>query len=149
MVLLLEDNHKLFWDKLLLILKELVKEKDFVKTEKKIASFKAGYGTILFFDDKKTTEDLMNKYPLYKENFKKWAIEQNGMLQSNIWVGLKTKDIGASLQHYNELVEKFVYEEFNISKDWTLTAQMPFGNIIEEPKSKDKIEINKRFKILK
>ncbi|MFW5888965.1 MAG: nitroreductase family protein [Bacillota bacterium] len=145
MLLLLNEKHNLFWDKLLLILKDLVKAENFKKTKTKIAGFKAGYGTILFFDDEKITNELMEKYPLYKENFRKWAIEQNGMLQINIWVGLRTKNIGASLQHYNELIEKFVYDEFNLPKHWKLTAQMPFGNIVKEAKKKDQMAIDKRF----
>ncbi|MFO7969858.1 MAG: nitroreductase family protein [Candidatus Izemoplasmatales bacterium] len=149
MVLLLNDKHKLFWDKLLEIMKGIVPKEQFEKTKTKILGFKSSYGTILFFDDSETTDKLMEKFPLYKDNFKKWSIEQNGMLQGNVWVGLRDKEIGASLQHYNELIEKFVHEEFNIDSNWGLVAQMPFGNIVEEAKPKEKIEISKRFKILK
>ncbi|MCF7923603.1 MAG: nitroreductase family protein [Candidatus Izimaplasma sp.] len=148
-VLLLDEKHKLFWNQLIEIMSNILKGEQFEKTKVKINGFKAGYGTILFFDDSSTTNGLMEKFPLYKENFKKWAIEQNGMLQSNVWLGLKTKEIGASLQHYNELVEEFVKKEFNIPEAWKLNAQMPFGNVTEAEKEKDKLEMNKRFKIIK
>ncbi|NFV72581.1 nitroreductase, partial [Clostridium botulinum] len=34
---------------------------------------------------------------------------------------------GASLQHYNELIEEDVKKEWNIPNNWKLIAQMPFG----------------------
>ncbi len=143
-VILLKDKHDLLWDMIKEEIKKIVKPEDYHKSEEKLNSFKAGYGTVLFFDDLNTTNKLMEKFPLYKANFSKWAIEQNGMLQSNIWVGLESLGIGASLQHYNELIEDRVKKEFNLDNNWSLNAQMPFGKILVHPDKKDKKDIKER-----
>lgn len=148
-VVLLNEKHEQVWEMVKAAIKKLVPENEFKKSEDKINAFKAGYGTILFFDDAKTTEALIEKFPLYKANFLKWAIEQNGMLQGNIWVGLSEMGIGASLQHYNELIEEQVKTAFNIDKSWTLQAQMPFGNIVTRPDVKPKKSLSERMVVLK
>lgn len=148
-VVLLNEKHEQVWEMVKAAIKKLVPENEFKKSEDKINAFKAGYGTILFFDDAKTTEALIEKFPLYEANFLKWAIEQNGMLQGNVWVGLSEMGIGASLQHYNELIEEQVKTAFNIDKSWTLQAQMPFGNIVTRPDVKPKKSLSERMVVLK
>lgn len=147
-LLLLNKNHDLFWDELIMVMKGIVEGKAFEKTKSKLEAFKRAYGTILFFDDMSVIEQLQNRFPLYKENFSQWSIEQNAMLQSNIWVGLKTHNIGASLQHYNELMDAYVKKTFNIPKEWELRSQMPFGHIVEKAEIKEHSDISKRFLIM-
>ena len=147
-VVLLNEKHDTVWEIVKDEIKKLVSAEDFKKSEQKINAFKAGYGTILFFDDSRTTVSLGEQFPLYKANFIKWAVEQNGMLQSNVWVGLGTIGVGASLQHYNELIEERIKKEFNLEKEWTLTAQMPFGNIVEVPAEKTKKSLSERLVVL-
>jgi len=147
-VVLLKEKHDLFWEMVKEEIKKMVKEEDFPKSEEKINAFKAGFGTVMFFDDQETTNHLMNKFPLYKDNFARWAVEQNGMLQSNVWVGLESLGLGASLQHYNELIEEKVKKEFSIDENWKLYAQMPFGKLLSIPDEKPKKELNIRMKIL-
>ncbi len=149
MVVLTNEKHDFLWDQLIETMRGIVKGEQFENTKAKLNGFKAAYGTILFFDDLEVTEKLQNQFPLYKENFAKWSIEQNAMLQSNVWVGLRTKEIGASLQHYNELIEAYVKKEFNIPEKWELRAQMPFGYIEAKAEAKPHSEINKRFLLLK
>jgi predicted oxidoreductase (fatty acid repression mutant protein) len=149
MLVLSGEKHDLLWDYLIKKMKDIVQGKQYDKTKEKLMGFKAAFGTILFFEDGQTTKNLQEKFPLYVENFTKWSIEQNGMLQSNVWVGLRTKNIGASLQHYNELIEDFVQSEFNIPKTWDLRAQMPFGHIEEPAQDKDHMDLDKRFMYLK
>jgi len=148
-VLVFGERHEQVWEMVKQAIKKIVSPEDFKNSEIKINSFKKGYGTVLFFDDKRTTEGLMEKFPLYKENFYRWSIEQSGMIQSNVWVGLESIGIGASLQHYNELIEKDLKEAFNIDDSWQLIAQMPFGNLVEVPEEKNKMEIEKRFIVLR
>lgn len=45
-VLLLGKEHDIFWDYALEVLKPIVPEAQFPSTEKRIAGFKAGYGTV-------------------------------------------------------------------------------------------------------
>ena len=71
------------------------------------------------------------------------------MLQHSIWLALRELDIGANLQHYNPVIDAAVRELFDIPEDWVLLAQMPFGNILEEPEPKDKLDIRERVKVFK
>ena len=47
----------------------------------KIDSFKAGYGTLLYFYDEDVVKGLQEQFPLYAANFPIWAQQANGMLQ--------------------------------------------------------------------
>ena len=56
---------------------------------------------------------------------------------------------GASLQHYNELIESQVKEEWSLPSNWKLIAQMPFGNPIAQPDEKQYQPLEDRIKIFK
>ncbi|WP_423213396.1 nitroreductase family protein [Senegalia massiliensis] len=147
-ILLLNDKHKRLWDITEDALRKVVPEGQFEPTEQKIESFRKGYGTILFFEDQDTVESLKEQFPLYKESFPIYSLESSGMLQYNIWTGLAINGLGASLQHYTELIEEDVKSEWNIDKSWKLLAQMPFGKKEEEAGGKEFLPLEKRIKIL-
>ena len=135
LILLMGEHHKYFWE---LVKKELFRvSEDDKKTqiEKKITSFYLAYGTILFFIDPNITSELQKNYPQYAPNFPMWAEHSSAMLQFMIWSCLAEKNIGASLQHYNPLIDNIIKKEFQINKDWKFIAQMPFGEIVEEPQN--------------
>lgn len=115
----------------------------------KIDSFKAGYGTILYFYDEKVVEGLEDQFPSYKENFKTWANQASGMVQLAIWSGLREMGIGASLQHYNPIIDDLVREMFDLPDSYRLLAQMPFGGRLSEPEPKEKEDISKRVRLVK
>ena len=148
LVLLGEENHK-FWDLTKEALRKIVPENKFARTEAKMDNFRAGYGTILFFDDLTITNGLIEKFPTYKQNFLTWAAQQNGMLQANIWSSFASKNIGASLQHYNEIIEDQLESAFGVPKICKLIAQMPFGGIIEEPNEKQSLDVESRIIVMK
>ena len=50
------------------------------------------------------------------------------MAQFAVWTALANADVGASLQHYNPLVDAEVAARWNIPASWKLRAQMPFGS---------------------
>lgn len=110
----------------------------------KIDGFKAAAGTILYFYDEEVVGALQEKFPTYADNFPIWANQANGMLQINIWTGLRELGIGANLQHYNPVIDSLVQEMFEVPKSWKLIAQMPFGGIVTEPDSKEKENIADR-----
>lgn len=115
----------------------------------KIDSFKNGYGTILYFYDKDVVENYKREFESYKDKFEMWALQASAMLQITIWSGLRELGIGASLQHYDPIIDDMVREMFDIGDSYILNAQMPFGGILEEPDAKDKEDISKRVKIFK
>ena len=146
-VILFNMRHKFLWDTAKDILKKNIPAEAFSKTEQKLDAFQAAAGTILFFDDISIVSNLQNKFPLYKENFPIWSQQSNGMLQSNIWIALAAEGVGASLQHYNPLIDDAIKTEFNIDKNWNLIAQMPFGNPISLPSEKEFISIAERVRV--
>ena len=100
----------------------------FDKTEAKLKSFAAGAGTILFFEDQDAVRSLQEKFALYADNFPVWSEQAGGMAQLSVWAALANAGVGASLQHYNPLVDADVAREWNIPASWKLRAQMPFGS---------------------
>lgn len=136
-ILLLDEHHTKLWNITKEALRKLVPEDKFAATEEKIDSFNAGYGTVLFFEDHSIVEYLQNQFPLYKDNFPVWSMESSGMLQSNVWTSLQLEGYGASLQHYNEVIEEAVKAAWNIPKHWKMRAQMPFGKATSQPGEKE------------
>lgn len=47
----------------------------------KIAAFKAGYGSIAFFEDQATIEGWIKNMPFLEQGFKVWSENSSGMLQ--------------------------------------------------------------------
>jgi hypothetical protein len=115
----------------------------------KTDSFASSAGTILYFYDGAAVEETRRQYPLYAENFHDWVMQSNGMLQFAVWTGLSNLGVGASLQHYNPVIDEMVREKFNLPESWTLVAQMPFGGIATAPKPKVVEDIDLRVKIEK
>ncbi|WP_413190798.1 nitroreductase family protein [Psychrobacter sp. AT9] len=132
-VVLFGDEHNKLWNMTEEMLKAIVgDEEKFKGTKDKIAGFRAGAGTILFFEDKGVVRNMQEAAPLYADKFPIWAHQTSAMHQYVIWTALASLDIGANLQHYNPVIDQKVAEEWNISEDWELNAQMVFG-AIEQP----------------
>lgn len=118
-------------------------------SREKIDSFKNGYGTILYFYDEGVVKDLQKQFTTYADKFPSWSAQASGMLQLSIWSGLKELGIGASLQHYNPVIDEMVREMFNLPEDYILNAQMPFGGIGSHPDKKAKEDISNRVRVVK
>ena len=144
-LLLLGDQHLKLWDIVKDTLRTIVPADKFAPTEAKINSFAAGHGTILYFEDMKTVEQLQKDVPLYAENFPIWSLQSAGMLQYVIWTAFASEGLGASLQHYNPLIDEAVHAEFGVSSDWKLLGQMPFGGIGSEPDALTYMPIDERL----
>ena len=148
-VLLLGEQHDKFWKITMEELRKMVPAERFGPTQDKIAGFTAGYGTVLYFDEMEIIHELQDKYPKYKDNFPLWGQQANGMLQFALWTAMELEGYGASLQHYNEVIEDLVMKEWEIKPSWKMIAQMPFGEPTGQPKEKTYEPIEKRVKIFK
>lgn len=115
----------------------------------KIDGFKAGAGTVLYFYDGAVVSAMQEKVPAYAHNFPVWANQSNGMLQICVWSALRELGIGASLQHYNPVIDEAVKKLFAMPESWVLVAQMPFGGIAAAPAEKDKEDISARVTVLR
>lgn len=136
-VLVTGENNQKLWDTIHDSFDGMVKKE---KTD----SFASGYGTILFFIDSSKVKELQEKFPLYKDKFPIYANQSNAMLQHAIWVALADEGIGASLQHYQPVVNENVRKLFNLPEEWDLNAQMPFGGIAQAPAAKPTANIKDR-----
>lgn len=148
-VVLLGESHDKLWDITMEALRKIIPEENFTSTEQKVNSFKAGYGTVLYFEDFNVIEALQNQFALYKDNFPVWAEQTSGMLQFAIWTALSMEGLGATLQHYTELIEVEVKREFNLPSSWKMVAQMPFGKGTAPAGEKEFTSIEERVKVIK
>lgn len=145
LMLLFGAEHDKFWDIVMEALREMVPADAFAPTQAKIEGFKIGHGTILFFDDTNVTKEYAETYTLYSDRFPVWAEQTNGMLQYAIWIALEDKGLGATLQHYNPLVDAKAAELFQIPSGWKLIAQMPYGNPVQWAGEKSGIPASERM----
>lgn len=138
------------WDIVATTLKKVMSNPEaFQKTEAKINSFKAGYGTILYFTDTAIVHNLENEFPTYADNFADWAEQGLGGAQQAVWTALAEQGIGASLQHYNPLIDDEIRQTFDIPASWKLRAEMPFGSIEAPAGEKEHMDENEQFKLFK
>lgn len=144
LIVLTKEKHEELWDLILEEIKKVASKEGFEKTIEKINSFKAGFGTILYFEELETVRSLEEKFPTYKASFEGWSMQSNAMLQYSIWTALSDNNIGASLQHYNPIIDEAIREKYNVSKTWKLYAQMPFGGIGSRPNSYEVNNLDKR-----
>ncbi|MDH8677376.1 nitroreductase family protein [Fusibacter bizertensis] len=148
-VVLLDGEHDKLWELTRESLRKVVPAEAFAPTSEKMDSFKAGYGTILYFEDQAIVEGLQQQFPLYKDNFPVWSEQSSGMLQFAIWTALEGEGLGASLQHYNEIIQSSVKETWKIPNNWKLIAQMPFGKPLAPVGEKEFAPLEDRVKIYK
>ena len=149
-VVLFGKSSDKVWDIVEVALKEVVKDPQaFRKTQQKIASFRAGFGTVLFLTETDTVHELEKQFPAYADNFADWAEQGIGGAQQAVWTALAEQQIGASLQHYNPLIDDAIHQAFNLPDSWQLRAEMPFGSIEAPAGNKDFRDDSEKFKLIK
>jgi predicted oxidoreductase (fatty acid repression mutant protein) len=146
---LLGSEHDRLWDLTKETLRPLVPPKQFHDTEAKLDAFRSGYGTVLYFEDQRTVEDLQKRFSLYKDNFPVWSLESSGMLQYIIWAALESEGFGVSLQHYNPLIDDAVKSRWNIENGWKMLGEMPFGKPTAPADEKTFFPLDDRIKVFK
>lgn len=140
--------HDTIWQITKDTLRVVVPAEAFANTEKKIDSFAAAYGTILYYDDTDVVKKLQEQFPLYAANFPTWAQQANGMMQFALWTLFANMGLAANLQHYNPLIDEALASEFDVPSSWKLIAQMPFGQPLSQPGPIEKLPIDERVKIV-
>lgn len=146
-VVLFGDEHDKLWNITKETLKAIVPAENFASTEEKLGSFQAGYGTVLFFEDNAVIAGLQEQFPLYQDNFPVWSLQSSGMLQFVVWTALSAAGLGASLQHYNPLIDEQVKTTWELPETWKLLAQMPFGKPTAAPGEKQFKPLDERVKV--
>lgn len=148
LIVLFGDEHQKLWQITEDTLRNIVNDEEkFVPTQQKINGFKAGAGTILFFEDQSVVKALQEKAPLYADKFPSWSDHTSGMHQYVLWTSLASLNIGANLQHYNPVIDEQVASTWGVDADWNLVAQMVFGGIAQPAGDKTFEPIEKRLKV--
>ncbi|WP_427927846.1 nitroreductase family protein [Acinetobacter guillouiae] len=145
-VILFGDSHVKFWTIVLETLRKIVPAEAFEGTSGKINSFIVGAGSVLFYEDLSVIKALQEQFPLYADNFPVWSEHSTGIAQFATWTALAEAGIGASLQHYNPIVDEEVAATFDVPADWKLRAQLVFGSIEAPAGEKTFIDDATRFK---
>lgn len=146
-VVLFDDEHDKLWEIVTDTLREIVPADQFTTTQQRLDGFKGGYGSVLFFEDQAVIASLQQQFALYADNFPTWSNQSSGMLQFVIWTALTSEGLGASLQHYNPLIDDKVREVWGVPQSWKLLAQMPFGKPTYQAGEKEFQPISERVKV--
>lgn len=145
-VILFDASHVKFWEIVRETLRKIVPEAAFEATSNKINSFAAGKGTVLFYEDQDVIKGLQEKFAAYADNFPVWSEHSSAIAQFAVWTALSEQGIGASLQHYNPIVDAETAETFAVPASWKLRAQLVFGSIEAPAGEKTFMDDEVRFK---
>ncbi|KAL8799192.1 MAG: hypothetical protein Q9223_007697 [Gallowayella weberi] len=140
-VVLLGEEHVKMWDITVEVYKQQLPEEKFNRANQRFQGFRAGYGTILFYEDTDVVREFQDKFKTYEDKFPGWSEQTNGMHQFVIWTALEAEGLGVNLQHYNPLIDVRLETEFKVPPTWNLKAQMVFGKPTAGP-----AVANKEFK---
>lgn len=148
-VILFGDAHEKLWTMTEEALKPLTPAEAFPNTQAKLAGFKNGFGTVLFFKDTDIIKNLQEQFELYAGNFPDWSEQSNGIATANTWVALEDQGLGANLQHYNPVIDEAVAKEWNIPANWQLRSQLVFGSTEAPAGEKEYMNDADRFKVFR
>ncbi len=130
-VVLFGKESEEFWNTLVAgEVQKVAPPEAFEGTKQKLASFAAGVGTILLYEDQDVVAGLETQFPLYAANFSTWSEHAHGGTLYGLWLAFAEKGIGMTVQHYNPLVDAVAAERYHVPSHWKLRAQVPFGSIV-------------------
>ena len=134
LLVLTGDNHVKLWNKIIHDeLQKVAPAEVFPRTEIKLDMFAKGAGTVLIFQDMDRVEEFKKKFALYADEMENWSQQDAGIVLANMWNSLTEAGVGATIQHYNPLINEAVAKEFDIPKNWLLNGQLVFGGIVSLP----------------
>ena len=137
-VVLFGIHHLCLWGIVKQTLKERISAEQYENSRHKIDScFASGCGTVLFYEDMAVVAEMKRDFKLYADKFDEYSYQTSAMHQLSIWTALEDMGFGASLQHYNPLIDAEVARQWNIPDQWKLIAQMPFGTPLSIPEPKE------------
>ncbi len=140
------ETHEAFWEEVRAGVLPLVSdEKAQVRTNNKINGFKAGDGTVIFLENQTINQSLRERFPLYASSVDLWADQGQGFVQYGVWLALHELGFGVSLQHYNPLIDDYIYDVLGVERHFKIVGQMPFGAINGQPNNKSFVPLTQRF----
>ncbi|RKK95903.1 hypothetical protein BFJ63_vAg5808 [Fusarium oxysporum f. sp. narcissi] len=127
LVVLLKEEHVKFWDMATECFKATMKSGIFAEYEKKLLQRRAGYGTILLFEDLDVVREYQAKFPRFATHLLQFSEHNNAMQTLNLWTALSLEGLGCNLQHINPIIDQTLIGEWDISPQWSLKGQLVFG----------------------
>lgn len=146
-VVLFGESHQQFWDIVRDVERRNVPMSVFEGVDMKIAKCANAFGTVLFYEDQAIIQKLQKKVPFSASDFPVWSEQTSGMAQFAVWTALADLGVGASLQHYNPMIDQAVNQHFDIHSDWLMRAQLVFGSIEGSIPEKEDREDHESFRI--
>lgn len=146
-VVLYGKSHSKFWGIVRDMQRKIVPDHIFAGIAVKIDQSLKAYGTVLFYEDQSVIKKLQKKRPFDADEFPIWSEQTSGMAQFAVWTALADSDMGASILHYNPIIDEDVAQVFDIDTNWKLRAQLVFGSIEQEVDEKLHIDYQQQFKI--
>ncbi|KAL2047397.1 hypothetical protein N7G274_001418 [Stereocaulon virgatum] len=146
-VLVLKKKHQELWDAIAEVYKAMLPEDKFNQAKQRFDGFRAGYGTVLFYEDTTNVREFQEKFPTYEDKFPQWSEHTSGMLQYVIWTALEAEGMGVNLQHYNPPIDPRLEKEYGVPPTWSLKSQMVFGKPTGGPMEKTFKPIEERMKV--
>ena len=146
-MVLLGEKHVQLWDIVEEVLVARVAPERVGTTQRKIAGFRAGRGTVMFFDDRDVVANLQEKFPKYHDTFEIWAEQCMGMAEYGVWIALEAEGLGCNLQHYNPIIDDEVRAAFDVPESWRLGAELVFGHPVTWPGPREHMPIDERVRV--
>ncbi|MFA6624945.1 MAG: nitroreductase family protein [Bacilli bacterium] len=146
-VIALGDKHRLVWDITKNTLKKILPEERYVKTEKKLDVFQAGYGTVLVYKDLNKIEELKKGFPAFANRQDDWGEQNIGILVYGLWLALTELGLGVNIQHYDPLIDEEIKKNFPVKEGWKLETEVVFGAIKANPGEKKQTNIDERVAV--
>ncbi|KAF2098146.1 Nitroreductase [Rhizodiscina lignyota] len=148
-VILIGKEHQKLWDIAYEAAEKLFPAPVFEGLKPRIAGFRGGYGTVMWFEDAarfNVLEEQMGaqRWAGVRDKMPQWSEHSSGMHQYAVWTALEAEGLGCNLQHYNPLVDQRVQEEWKVPVDWSLKAQMVFGKPVGPPRDKTALPVGER-----
>lgn len=172
-VILLGEDHKNYWQNIVkpAMRKTITDETFWSKLGPRYDLFAQAYGTALFFEDENAIKKLQQEHAVVAKSFPHWSAHASGMAQLNTWTALEVAGYGANLQHvsdsnttntsynaheltYSPFLKQniqagpaTIVEKYGVPTDWTLQAELVFGNPTATPSEKTYMDDTDRFKV--
>ncbi|QKX64661.1 uncharacterized protein TRUGW13939_11837 [Talaromyces rugulosus] len=148
MILMLDDDNRKLWDIAERCLEDVCGDNGVPPdTKDKLEDFRGANGTVLFYEDREAVSALRSnpKFTTFAQYFNSWSDQTNAMHKYLVWSALCTEGLGATLQHYNPLIDQKVADEWQINRDWELLGQLVFGKPAGPIKEKSFLPMENRL----
>lgn len=147
-VILNDQAHLKFWNMVKSVQKNHVPEHIYESAAMRIELCEEAFGTVLFFEDSSVVKALQKQKPLQAADFAVWSEQTSGMAQFAVWTAISSVGLGASLQHYNPMIDVETKELLNLPDSWDLKAQLVFGSILKNAEEKSYEEDETLFRVM-